>query len=306
MYRPFCKQWLYYGNELNAMLYQTSKVFPKDEKNINIIIANSGKYTCYITDIISDLNNISGGAQCFPLYWYEETQNGKYKRHDAITDETLQIFERAYPEVFRNRLVKNGGKKITKEDIFYYIYGILHSSEYRERFDANLKKELPRIPLSENFLQFSVAGRKLAELHINYEEVDMYPLEVVGDETNPGLVNKMRWGKKKDKDTGKTVDDKSVLVYNANLTYKGIPEDANRYIVNGRSPLEWMIDRYQIKTDKASGIVNDPNDYSEDPCYITKLIKRLVTVSVRTMEIIDNLPPINELPQPDEWPEAWK
>ena len=95
------------------------------------------------------------------------------------------------------------------------------------------------------------------------------------------------------------------LILNTNLTFKGIPEEANRYIINGRSPLEWMIDRYQIKMDKASGIVNDPNEYSEDSCYITKLIKRLVTVSVRTMEIVDALPPINEMEQTEDWPEMW-
>ena len=121
---------------------------------------------------------------------------------------------------------------------------------------------------------------------------------MVGDETNPGRVQKMKWGKKK--------DDKTVLIYNSNLTYKGMPENANRYIVNGRSPLEWMIDRYQVKTDKASGIVNAPNEYSEDPCYIVHLIRRLVTVSVRTMEIVDTLPKIDEMDRPEEWPEAWK
>lgn len=304
IYRPFCKQYLYYDSNLNDRQGQMPKIFPtRNMKNNCIVISGEKDFSVLMVNEIPDVQLLFN-CQCFPLYYYEETK-GKYKCNDTITNETLDIFQKIYPHVFKERLIKDGGKVVTKEDIFFYIYGILHSSEYKKRFYANLKKELPHIPLSENFVQFCVAGRKLAELHINYEDVDMYPLEVIGNETNPGLVNKMRWGKRKDKDTGKTVDDKSVLVYNTNLTYKGIPEDANRYIVNGRSPLEWMIDRYQVKTDKTSGIVNDPNDYSEDPCYITKLIKRLVTVSVRTMEIIDNLPPINELPQPDEWPEAW-
>lgn len=306
LYRPFCKQWIYYGSDLNARLYQTSKIFPKNLENICIFLSCSEPFSCGITDIIPDLNNISGGAQCFPLYWYEETKNGTYRRHDAITNETLEVFRKAYPRGFTNRLMKNGGPEINKEDIFYYIYGILHSPEYRNRFRSELKKELPRIPLSKSFKEFSSSGRMLADLHIHYEEADMYPLDVVGDEVNPGLVRKMKWGKKKDKETGESMNDKSILIYNEKLTFKGIPENANRYIINGKSPLEWMIDRYQVKTDKASGIVNDPNEYCENSCYITNLIKRLVTVSVRTMEILDALPPINEIEQMDNWPEMWR
>ena len=143
--------------------------------------------------------------------------------------------------------------------------------------------------MAEDFGYFSQAGRALADLHLNYESVDPYPLEVSGDEEEPGPVEKMRWGKKKNPETGKMEKDKSVLVYNRNLTYRGIPEIVHRYVVNGRSPLEWVIDRYQVKTDKESGIVNDPNLYSDDPHYITDLIKRLVTVSVETVKIVENM-----------------
>ena len=227
------------------------------------------------------------------------------KRHDGITDEALSVFRAAYPTAYSDRAKKYGGPQITKEDIFYYIYGILHSPEYRSRFDSNLSKELPRIPLASDFRAFAEAGRGLADLHLNYEMVDKYPLDVVGDEEKPGPVSKLKWGKRTDPATKKKVDDHTVLIYNKNLTFKGIPEDADRYVVNGRTPLEWMIDRYQVKTDKASGIVNDPNEYSDDPLYIIDLVKRLVTVSVRTMEIVDSLPALNERSQTANWPFAW-
>ena len=191
-------------------------------------------------------------------------------------------------------------------DLHYYIYGILHSPEYRERFAANLKKELPRIPLAEDFSPFYYAGRELARLHINYETAELYPLTVVGNAENPGPVEKLRWGKKKNPQTGKQEDDKSILVYNKNLTFKGIPDIAHRYVVNGRSPLEWMIDRYQVKMDTASGIVNDPNAYSDDPLYIANFIRRLVTVSTKTMQIVDSLTKINEKDCYINFPEAWK
>ncbi len=116
----------------------------------------------------------------------------------------------------------------------------------------------------------------------------------------------MKWGKRKDPETGKKVDDHTTLIYNENLTFSDIPEAANEYKVNGRSPLEWMIDRYQVKTDGPSGIVNDPNEYSDDPTYISGLIPRLVTVAMETLDIVSTLPPLNEKPQPTDWPFAWK
>lgn len=304
LYRPFCKQWLYFGNDLNDMVYQISKLFPRGQKNR--VLALSGS-SVLIANCIPDLNVMSGGSQCFPLYWYEKPENGgRMIRHEAITDETLNLFRKVYPGGFGKRAQKDGGIEIQKEDIFYYIYGILHSEEYRSRYSANLKKELPRIPLAENFRDFYNVGKALAQLHLHYEEAEPYPLTVVGDDENPGRVEKMRWGKKRNPVTGKMEADKSVLVYNNNLTFKGIPEIAHRYVVNGRSPLEWMIDRYQVKTDKASGIVNDPNLYSEDPLYIVNLIRRLVTVSVETMKIVDAMSAINEMDCYVDFPDAWK
>lgn len=304
-YRPFCKQWIYFNGELNEMTYQMYRLFPHRHKNLTFALSGAKGLSVLISDCIADLHYV-GDAQCFPLYWYEKTDDGKIVRHDAITDEALDFFRKMYPGGVAGRRVKDGGVQIRKEDIFYYIYGILHSQEYRSRFEANLKKELPRIPLAQDFGSFCAVGRKLAELHINYETAEPYPLQIVGDAENPGPVEKMRWGKKRNPETGKLEADKSVLVYNANLTFQGIPALAHEYVVNGRSPLEWMIDRYQVKTDKASGIVNDPNQYSEDPHYIPDLIRRLVTVSVETMEIVNSMVKINEIDCGEKMPEVWR
>lgn len=321
LYRPFCKQWIYAEKQMLAMTYQIPKLYPRMEiGNYSIVMPSTpkGGFSCLVTNALPDLNIMSGGTQCFPLYWYEKQEStgglfdeedaskGGYTRHDAITDEALRIFRNAYPNAFPNRFKKDGGTDLTKEDIFYYVYGILHSPEYRERFDANLKKELPRIPLANDFAAFANAGRGLARLHLEYENLEPWPVVEMGDSENPGPVEKIRWGKKKDLATGKKVDDHTALIYNGNLTIKEIPEAAQRYVVNGRSPLEWVVDRYQVKTDKASGIVNDPNEYSDDPRYIVDLIEKLIRVSMETMEIVDSLPPLQEKPQPADWPFAWK
>ena len=305
-YRPFTKQFLYFDRSLNEMVYQQDKLWPRStSKNLMICVSGSKGFTSLISDHLVDLHYI-GDTQCFPLYFYEKSNDGKYNRIDAITDETLNFFKTTYPRGFTGRPVKKGGPQISKEDIFYYIYGIFHSPEYRQRFEANLEKELPRIPMSENFIKFSAAGRDLARIHLGYENAELYPLKMVGNTEMPGAVTKMKWGKKRNPITKKMEVDKSVLIYNSSLTFKDIPEAAHKYIVNGRTPLEWMIDRYQVKTDKASGIVNDPNKYSEDPLYIPNLIRRLITVSVETVRIINNMPLISEIDCTDTMPEMWK
>ena len=322
-YRPFTKEWAYVDKSAVWSQYKQEELFLDGKENLAIAIVGTGttkQFSTLMVDILPE-RQLMGNMQCFPLYWYERQdslggmfadESDEYIRHDAITDEALEVFCKAYPRAFdahgktKARTKADGGVELTKEDIFYYIYGILHSPEYRQRFEANLKKELPRIPLAEDFRSFSLAGRRLADLHLNYETVESYPLTVCGDASNPGRVQKMKWGKRKDLETGKKVDDHTTLIYNESLTFSDIPEAANEYKVNGRSPLEWMIDRYQVKKDSASGIVNDPNDYSEDPTYISGLIPRLVTVSIETLNIISALPPLNEKPQPADWPFAWK
>lgn len=320
LYRPFCKQYIYFDRSLNEMIYQQDKLWPnKATKNLMICISGTTKgFSALVANSLVDLHLV-GDSQCFALYWYQNTTNGKYTRHDAITDEALAFFRKVYPGAFTGRFIKDGGPGVRKEDIFYYIYGILHSEEYRRRFAANLKKELPRIPLAEDFEFFCTAGRGLAELHLNYESAELYPLTLEWNRTSdngqvvldafyndPGPVEKMRWGKKRNPETGKMEPDKSVLIYNDRLTFKDIPDIAHRYVVNGRSPLEWMIDRYQVKSDPASGIVNDPNTYSDDPLYIANLIRRLVTVSVETMKIVDSLTSISEKDCYDDFPDVWK
>ena len=197
-------------------------------------------------------------------------------RVDNITESALQDYRASY------------GAEVSKDDIFYYVYGLLHSTTYRIEFAADLKKMLPRIPKVKDFARFVEAGRKLADLHLNYETVEPYPLEEVGEGSY--RVQKMAFGKEgKDKD-------KSAIVYNSAITLKGIPEDAYRYMLGSRSAIEWIMDRYQVKTDKASGIVNDPNDWADEhnePRYIIDLVKRIVTVSLETMKIVDSLPALD-------------
>lgn len=320
-YRPFCVQHQYYSPDLNWSHYQLKRLFPTPaSKNIYIAFTGGDKPSQLISNLIPDFHFV-GDSQCFPLYWYEtqarlgglfEEEAEECVRHDAITDEALSVFQKAYPRAFdafgkrKPRPKNQGGIEITKEDIFYYIYGILHSPEYRERFDSNLKKELPRIPLADDFVAFSNAGRNLAKLHLSYEELEPWPVEEVGDSVDPGPVKKIKWAKKRNPSTGKKENDYTTLIYNDNLTIREIPVAAQRYVVNGRSPLDWVIDRYQVKTDGPSGITNDPNDYSENPRYIVDLIEKLVRVSMETMEIVDSLPALKEKPQPADWPLAWR
>lgn len=336
MYRPFCKQFLYFDTTLIDRQGQIPSIMPFGPyENVVIMVSPGANPMPLITDVVPNLHT-NGDSRCFPLYWFERRDgcsngllaesNGrqdKYVRHDAITDEALEVFRAAYPNAFgggKGRTIEqakadglpskiaNSNERfdVNKVDIFYYVYGILHSPEYRSRFGANLQKDLPRIPLSRNFREFCAAGRALAKLHLGYEEIEPWPVKEVGSSLLPGPVQKVKWGKRKDPETGKKVDDHTILIYNENLVIRDIPEAAQRYTVNGRSPLEWVIDRYQVKIDKASGIVNDPNEYSDDPRYIVDLIEKLIRVSMETMEIVDQLPPVSELPQPANWPFAWK
>ncbi len=344
-YRPFCKQWVYYERTMNERTYQQPRFFPlaagerakgptsnpnaasltevtaeagmkgKSGRNdlpamsphclTNLEICMTGpasgrEFSCLISAQVPDLH-MQSTSQCFPLYWYDEPSGdgllGRSEpvRHDAITDESLTVFHEAY-----------GDASITKEDIFFYVYGLLHSPEYRRRFANNLKKELPRIPLAKDFRAFEEAGRKLGELHVNYESVEPWPVEEVGSSENPGRTEKMAWGKVRDKETGKLVKDFTVLKVSDSLTLRGIPERAQEYVVNGKSALGWLVDRYKVTTDKKSGIVNDPNLYAPDnPRYIVDLVESVITVSLETLDIVDSLPPLNELPHPANWPAAW-
>ena len=323
-YRPFCKQWHYYDSSINWSHYQLPRLFPDmglrtaQDQSSNIVIAITGGSdpSCLATDTLPDLHYV-GDPQCFPLYWYEEevavggifggASSGKSIRHDAITDEALEVFRKSYPHVFLGRYKKDGGEELSKEDIFYYIYGILHSPEYRKRFEANLSKELPRIPLARDFDIFSRSGRALANLHLGYETAKPWVgIVEEGNSANPGRTVKMRFGKCKKTEDNPNGIDRTTIHVSENLTLKNIPERVYSYVINGRSAIEWLIDRYQVRTDKASGIVNYPNEYSDDPRYIVDLVKRIVTVSMETLEIVEMLPPLHEKTQPADWPFEWK
>lgn len=289
-------------------------LFPPNACNMAICLTSEKDASSLVSNALVDTHFV-GTVQCFPLYWYEKpdnerglfTQNTKLVRHEGITDEALVVFREAYPHAFLGRYKKDGGDELNKEDIFYYVYGVLHSPEYRRRFASNLQKELPRIPLAADFAAFSRAGRALAELHLSYESVEPWgSIEEEGDFANPGRTVKMRFGKCRKTDDNPRGVDRTTLHVSEGLTLHGIPEEAYGYVVNGRSAIEWLMDRYQVRTDKASGIVNDPNEYSDDPRYIVDLVERVVTVSMQTLEIVAQLPPLREMPQPEIWPSAWK
>lgn len=330
LYRPFCKQWIYRtGYPLVHRPYRQPSMFPYDGvTNYEICLALGRDSLPIIVDALPDLQ-LMFNSQCFPLYWYEETgvvrdestpalapaqtslfeetqpkpaselsdESSQWVRHDAITDTALSVFREAYPNI---------GDEIDKREIFFYVYGVLHSSEYRERFVNNLKKELPRIPLAKDFKAFCTAGHRLAMLHLGYEKVPAWPgLIEEGDPKNPGRTDKMAWGKARD-ENGKPCKDFTVLHVAENMTICNIPERAQEYVVNGKSALGWLVDRYRVTTDKKSGIVNDPNLYSKKSRYIVDLVESVVRVSMETLDIVESLPPLDELPQTANWPLEWK
>lgn len=337
-YRPFCKSWLYFDKYFNQRRYQMPTIFP-DGTVDNLVICVTGRgatkdFCAFISDSLPDLEMISKG-QCFPLKLYEPievavdgakdiqggkpqtemfevapirdmfdkgaTKDGKYTVKDGITDAGLQYFKDAY-----------SGSKISKEDLFYYIYGLLHSEDYKKRYADNLSKELPHIPAVKEFSDFqtfSVAGRKLAALHIGYESEAPYPVDIEGGAlmldtfTDADFrVTQMKFASK---------SDKTRVVYNHKITMSGVPVEAYDYVVNGKPALEWVMERQAVTTHKDSGIVNDANLWARetmgDAAYPLKLFQRVITVSLETMKIVRKLPRLDipaaeivpELPQVD-------
>lgn len=298
IYRPFVKQKLYYHRPFIESPGIFSSLFPtKDHKNLIITLPGNGgrkSFCSLMFESIPNLNNYDGGTKCFPLYYYEEKEQVQGSLFDAAS-ESKYIRRDGVSDFILERAKKQYGKSVTKEDIFYYVYGILHSPDYRETFANDLKKMLPRIPLVDkpkDFKAFSDAGRKLAELHINYESVEAYEgVEVQLPEEHLQMdayefysVTKLRFPKK---------DQKETIIYNSRIKINNIPEKAYQYVVNGKSAIEWIMDRYQVKVDKKSGIKNDPNDWSkevEKPSYILDLILSIINVSVQTVDIVNDLP----------------
>ncbi|MFD8967805.1 DEAD/DEAH box helicase [Streptomyces sp. NPDC059568] len=302
-YRPFTKQWVYFDAQMNSYVNQLPRMFPHPEyRNFGFFSVGNGSavpFSVLMLDAVPDLHvtGAGSGGQFFPRYTYRELGKGddlfavaeagtSYELVDNITDTALRGYQESHND-----------PTITKDDVFHYTYGLLHSPEYRKRFAADLKKSLPRIPKVRDFRGFAEAGRALADLHINYEQAEPYGgivEKISGDGSGTSPRELYRVAKMKiPKVQGQ--QDRSTIVYNHRVTLTNIPEEAYRYQLGARSAIEWIIDRYQIKVDKASEITNDPNDWSDDPRYIIDLLKRIVTVSLETMRIVDDLPSLDIL-----------
>lgn len=336
MYRPFMKENLYFDKFFNENTGLSPAIYPEENTgNISIVVSGVGAnkgFSTLMLKYLSPLDTIEKG-QGFPLYWYEENKNQqatlfddieteKYIRRDGITDWILK-------EV---RMRFGGTKAITKEHIFYYVYGLLHSKQYRERFADDLKKSLPRVPIVDNvqdFMAFYKAGKELADLHLNYEDninsqatgndgdyffyaampmfaysslrvkvcgdKDIWNEEYSDDTYQYFSVDKLAFAKVRD-ENGKLVADKSKIIYNGHITIENIPLKAYEYVVNGKSAIEWIMERYAVTIDKASQIKNDPNDWAREhgqPRYILDLLLSVIMLSVRTVEIVESLPKID-------------
>jgi predicted helicase len=296
LYRPFFKQNLYLDRALNERVSQIPRLFPTPgHRNKVICVSGVGvtkEFSAIITDIIPDLEVI-GKSQCFPRYYFEEADCGVakpirdgadidgYVRHDGVTGYILEECRSRY------------GPEVTRNQIFRYVYGILHSDDYRKRFSVDLKKSLPRIPLvgsPDEFSAFAEAGKALERIHLNYEKATPYAgVKVTGADSGKFQVAKMRFVKKGDVSKGES----SVIQYNPHVRIEGIPAEAFRYVLNGQSAIEWVMERYQETVHKDSGIRNDPNDWARehgDPRYVLDLLLRVITVSLETMRIVKGLP----------------
>lgn len=316
IYRPFCRQWIYYDPNLIHRMSKMPMIFPTlgiEVENRIIQLSGAGVREPFSVSMASTLLDYnftpSGGAQCFPRYLYDSeakpkgddpqvglfavapaAPNGNGEgRRDAITDEGLAHFQAAYPS-----------EVITKDDLFHYVYGLLHSEDYRTRFADNLSKQLPRIPAvkkAADFWAFVEGGRRLGDMHCDFDSVEPFAVSIaegdlrlahIADPTRFYRVEKMKFGGKRPK------QDKTIVHYNSNITITGIPIEAYDYVVNGKPALEWVMERQCVKTDKASGIVNDANRYATetvgDPAYPLLLFRRVITVSLETMKVVRALP----------------
>lgn len=323
VYRPFFRQRAYFDSGLIHSAYRLPSMFP------TVRVSNFGFFSngfnaqsepaVLMLNAMPSLDVFGKGGQFFARYRYEsvEAEEGAldfdapdndanvvdgYRRIDNITDEALSRFQAAYSD-----------ETITKNDIFFYVYGVLHSPVYRGTYAADLKKMIPRIPFVADFRGYAGAGRALSDLHLGYESVDPYPLDGLdaapNDAADPYTFyavgdKKMKFGRPTavQKAAGEKVD-RTVIQYSDRITLSGIPEEAYGYMLGSRSAVEWIIDRYYVKTDKKSAIVNDPNDWSRevgDPRYIIDLLARIVTVSIETMKIVDALPPLDIIEGPGD------
>ncbi len=298
IYRPYCKMNLYYGDKFIHRRSNYDLLYPNHNTN-NLVISLSGGQkglSTLIVDCFSDLH-LCGDSQCFPLYWYEENKNRIHTLFDEVSEEKYIRRDGISDWILKEVRSRYHANNITKEMIFYYVYGLLHSPDYRERFAADLKKSLPRIPIVErvdDFMDFYQYGKKLADLHLNYETVKPYSgVKVVGDRELSGNDSDYEYFRVYDKMRFKSKNDKSVIIYNGNIRIENIPAKAYEYVVNGKSAIEWIVERYCVSKDKKSLIKNDANDWGKEhgkPRYILDLLLSVINVSVQTVDIIKALP----------------
>ena len=304
LYRPFTKQWTYFDRRLNERVYQMPRIFPHAQAENRLICvtgsgASAGRFSMIMVNALPSFDNLQAGTQCFPLRLYPAAprksaspsllqERSLADVQDGITAAGLAHFQAAYPQ-----------ERIDREEVFYYVYGLLHSPEYRERFRNNLAKQLPRIPAvkrAEDFRALAAAGRALGDLHVGYEHVKPHELEIV-DSSRADLPNADRYRATKMKFARKRGgQDKGSIIYNDHLTLHGVPAEAYAYVVAGKSAVEWVMARQGVRPPKDSGIENDANRYAVetagDPAYPLKLLQRVITVSLETAEIVRGLPKI--------------
>ncbi|GAA7507611.1 hypothetical protein ckin129_13900 [Helicobacter pylori] len=267
LYRPFNKQWLYWDKDLINRQYQLPKIFP-DKSTRNVVIntgcCNGKDFSALVSDFISDSGLISPN-QAYPLYYYDDLGN----RYNAISGYALNLFRRHYKD-----------NAIVEEEIFYYIYAIFHHKGYLEKYKNSLAKEAPRIALSEDFKELSVLGKELAELHLNYENGEMHESvkhNLLENAEVEGYYDVVKMKKEKDR-----------IIYNHHITITQIPKKAFDYVINGKSAIDWVIERYSITTDKDSLIENNPNHYAGGK-YIFELLCRVITLSVKSVDLIEKI-----------------
>ncbi|TPH42531.1 DEAD/DEAH box helicase [Helicobacter pylori] len=267
MYRPFNKQWLYFDKNLNEGQSQLPKIFPnKDAQNVVINTGVGKDFSALVSDAIPDTHFI-GDTQAYPLYYYDDLGN----RHYAISGYAFNLFRKHYED-----------NSIVEEEIFYYIYAIFHHKGYLEKYKNSLAKEAPRIALSPDFKELSVLGKQLAELHLNYESGEMHDSVEYNLLENAGMegyydVVQMKKDKKGDR-----------IVYNKNIIITKIPQKAFDYVVNDKSAIDWVIERYQKTTDKDNLIENNPNDY-KDGKYVFELLCRVIKLSEKSVDLIEKI-----------------
>ena len=274
MYRPFVKKFFYYDPKWIDQQYQMKKIFPKNNsENILISVPNktgSQKFTSIISNVITDVHLETSSTQSFPKYLYPKELNNSLFDND-------EKYSSIRPELLK-RLTN-----LSEKDVMYYIYGIFHSKEYANIYFDDLAKSFPKIPDVKHKEKYVSIGKELADLHLNYEDIPAYDgVTITFKSDNPSyIVKKMKHPKRGKLDT---------IIFNEDIVITDIPERAYEYVVNGKPAIEWIIDQYQVKKDKKSGIVDDPNNFSDDPKYILNLLLSVITVSMRTLELIDELP----------------